>query len=71
MQEVRLSIAGMHCDACAARIERLLQKEPGVRQATVSFAASEARLRMNPDAVNRESLAEIVWRAGFDVVSME
>lgn len=71
MQDIRLSIAGRHCDACAARIERLLEKEPGVREATVSFAASDARLRINPHSIDRDRLAEIVRRAGFDVAIVE
>ena len=67
MNTVTFKIDGMHCDGCAERIKTLVEKEPGVRGAEVSFAAGDARVSYNPHAVAEERLTEIIERAGFGV----
>jgi P-type Cu+ transporter len=66
---VTLSIRGMTCGACAARIERRLNQLRGV-DATVNFATERARAVMAP-GVATEDLIEVVQSAGFgaDVVA--
>lgn len=39
---VILSVAGMTCASCAARIERKLKAVPGVTEAVVNFATQKA-----------------------------
>jgi len=68
VSEVVLKIDGMHCDKCAARLESLFGKEPGVRKATVSFADNIARLTFNAQAVKEARLIEVVAIAGFDAL---
>ena len=46
---VQLPIRGMTCAACAARIEKVLNRLPGV-QAQVNFATETAALTFNNDA---------------------
>ena len=67
MTMTTLKIDGMHCDGCATRIQSLLSKQPGVREATVSYADGAARLSFNPQTVNEGRLIEVVERAGFSV----
>lgn len=38
METANFQIEGMHCEACAQRITKLLQRQPGVREAHVPFA---------------------------------
>ena len=64
-----LKIDGMHCESCAARLASLLSKEPGVREAPVSFADGAARLRFNPRVVSEKRLVEVVEQGGFTVVA--
>src|SRR5574340_240225 len=45
LSSLDLPIAGMTCAACAARLEKVLNRLPGV-EATVNFAAERARLRI-------------------------
>jgi cation transport ATPase len=47
----------MNCDACANAIKNLVEKEPGVRIASVSFSDGNARVLYDPQAV-----AEPSWR---------
>ena len=71
MNTATMTIGGMHCDGCARRIEGLLEKEPGVRSATVSFAERSARLTYNPHAVSEERLVAVIEQGGFSVVAQE
>ena len=67
MTTTTLTIEGMNCDGCARRLQSRLSKEPGVREASVSYADSTARLIFNPTAVNEDRLVEVVELAGFSV----
>jgi len=44
-QTVDLAIGGMTCASCAARVEKKLNRMPGVR-ASVNFATEKARVRL-------------------------
>ncbi|MBQ7625449.1 MAG: cation-translocating P-type ATPase, partial [Rhodocyclaceae bacterium] len=58
---LELSIQGMHCAACAARLEKVLNRLPQV-VAQVHFATARAQLR---GAVNLDEALAAVARAGF------
>lgn len=64
-----LSILGMTCAACAARIERVLTRAPGVTGAQVNFATARATIAYDPAATDPQRLIETVRDAGFDVLS--
>ena len=57
----------MHCEGCAERIRTLLGKEPGVRQAQVSFAKGSAAVRYNRHTVGQGRLREVIETGGFHV----
>ncbi len=54
----------MTCASCAARIERKLRKVPGVKEATVNFAAQRAYVRTQ-GTVDPGRLEEAVREAGY------
>ncbi len=60
--DVELEITGMTCASCATRIERKLNKLPGV-EATVNFATEKARVRSLDAPV--EELIGAVEAAGY------
>jgi copper-transporting P-type ATPase V len=61
-----LPVEGMTCGSCAARVQRTLQKQPGVLDAEVNFATGRARVQLDPAAdVDVAGLAEAVERAGY------
>ncbi|WP_215777344.1 heavy metal translocating P-type ATPase [Paludibacterium sp. B53371] len=62
-----LPIKGMHCAACAQRIEKMLNRLPAV-QATVSFASETARVELGEGASLDEAVAA-VRAAGFEVAA--
>ncbi len=64
-ERVDLPITGMTCAACARRIERRLNKTPGVRRAGVNFATSRATVEYSPQATSVGHLIEAVKDVGY------
>ena len=61
---IDLAIEGMTCAACAARIEKSLNKLPGVT-ATVNFATEKVRANVVPGAATPADLIAAVVKAGY------
>lgn len=62
--ELELSLSGMSCAACAARIEKVLARVPGV-SASVNFATETARVSFPAGSVESAALIAVVEKAGF------
>ena len=60
-----IKIEGMRCDGCAERVRRVLEREPGVAKADVSYSANEARVEYDGARVTPERLAQVIERAGY------
>jgi P-type Cu+ transporter len=60
---VELSIGGMTCASCAARIERKLNKVDGV-SAAVNYATEKASVSV-PDTVSADELIKVVEATGY------
>jgi Cu+-exporting ATPase len=56
----------MTCAACAARIEKNLNKLPGV-VANVNFAAESAQVTLQPELNSPAAVVEAIQRSGFSV----
>ncbi|WP_122049816.1 heavy metal translocating P-type ATPase [Asaia bogorensis] len=63
-QEARFAIKGMSCAACSARLEKVLNRLPGVR-AAVNLATETAQIDYIAGAVTEDRLVEAVRKAGF------
>jgi len=63
-QILDLAIGGMTCAACSTRLEKVLNRLPGV-EARVNLATEKARLRYQPGLVTVDDLVAAVARAGF------
>jgi len=61
-----LPIAGMTCAACAARIEKNLNKLPGVA-ANVNFAGESASVMLQSDATPPAAVVDAIRKTGFSV----
>ncbi|HSV28976.1 MAG TPA: copper ion binding protein, partial [Candidatus Omnitrophota bacterium] len=68
---ISLPVKGMTCAACSTRLEKVLGKVDGVRQASVSLASERADIRYDASRTGPERLAEAVGKAGFSVPSEE
>ena len=73
MAEGRITfrIEGMTCQACAARLEKVLNKKDFVHEATVNFASEEAQIRFDAEIADAAILTETVAKAGFTALPAE
>ncbi len=67
MKSLELKIEGMHCDGCAATIEALLGREPGIKGASVSYAAGKGQILYDPAATDPARIAATIERVGYRV----
>ncbi|WP_199101558.1 heavy metal translocating P-type ATPase [Aquitalea sp. ASV11] len=63
---VTLPIAGMHCAACAVRLEKVLGKLEGV-SASVNFASEQAQVRCQGGQDQLQQIQAAISKAGFSV----
>ncbi len=61
---IELTIEGMTCASCVARVERALQRVPGVESAAVNLANERASVA--GQGIEVEKLLEAVRRTGYD-----
>lgn len=71
MKTTIFKIEGMNCEVCAERIQSLIEKEPGVRIASVSFDERAARVLYNPKSVQESRLLDLIQKPGFRVIGRE
>lgn len=65
-----LSVQGMTCAACTARVERALNCLPGVLDASVNLATERASVTYLPGAATPADLSAAVERAGYAVLTV-
>jgi copper chaperone CopZ len=58
----------MDCDACAAGIQAMLQRQPGVLRAQVSFATKQAVVQYDPQNTSTDKLIAAIHQTGFKAV---
>ena len=64
MRHLDIAVGGMTCASCAMRIERKLNRMPGV-VASVNYATGTATVDFEPDTVSPEQLIEQVEATGY------
>jgi len=63
-KNIKLNISGMHCASCAAVIEKSLNKQEGVKRASVNFATEKAIISAQ-EGVSPEQMVEAIKKAGY------
>ena len=63
-QKLDFAITGMTCAACAGRIERALNKLPGVQVASVNLATERAQVRTNAEGMTQQ-VEQAVDKLGY------
>ena len=64
-QKVRFQIEGMTCQACASRIEKVLNKKDFVESAGVNFASEEAQVTFDDSKTSVADIAKIIEKTGY------
>ena len=62
---VGFDVQGMTCGSCAARVQRVLGRQPGVASAEVNFATGAARVELDPATADIKALRAAVDKIGY------
>ncbi len=65
MKKINLSIDGMTCSSCSNGLEKYLNKQNGVLNASVNLVMANATIEYDEKLLNQEKLEEFVKQAGF------
>lgn len=69
MKTTRYQLETLTCPSCVARIEGVLNKEPGVEKAKVLFNSSRVNVEYDEEKVSSERLGELIEKVGFPILS--
>ena len=65
MKKIILSIEGMTCSACSNGLEKYLNKQDGIKQASVNLVMANASIEYDEKKLDIDKLNEFVKKAGF------
>jgi Cu+-exporting ATPase len=68
---VQLSISGMHCAACSARIEKVVGSLDGVEECSVNLATEKAQVRFDSVRVSVEDIIGSIDGLGFGATPLK
>ncbi len=64
-ETIRIPVSGMTCAACQSRVQRTLQKQPGVSDATVNLMMKSATITYDPSAIAPDRLVDAIRETGY------
>lgn len=65
MKKIILSIEGMTCSACSNGLEKYLNKQDGIKNASVNLVMANATVEYDEKKLNITQIEELVKKAGF------
>ena len=65
MKKVLLKIDGMTCSACSSGLEKYLNKQDGIKTATVNLVMNNANIEYDEKKLTLEQVEKFVEKAGF------
>jgi Cu2+-exporting ATPase len=68
METKTFPVLNMSCASCAAGVQAVLAKQPGVVHAAVNYAAGSAKVSFEPGRTDIPALRAAVQSAGYDLV---
>jgi P-type Cu+ transporter len=63
--DIAIPVQGMTCAACSARIQRVLERTPGVSAANVNLMTGSATVSYDPSSVTPDRLVEAIRDTGY------
>ena len=65
MTTIRIPVTGMTCAACQSRVQRTLQQQPGVNDATVNLILNDATVTFDPATTSPAALVNVIREVGY------
>ncbi|MBA3430282.1 MAG: cation-translocating P-type ATPase, partial [Actinobacteria bacterium] len=70
-EQIELSVEGMTCASCAARVEKTLARQTGVDEAGVNLASNRATVLYRPEAVSVQELENAIEGIGYRITPLD
>jgi Cu+-exporting ATPase len=64
--KVTIPVGGMTCAGCQAGVQKALQRQPGVVDATVNLMTASAAVTYDPSVIGPEALVEAIRETGYE-----
>jgi Cu+-exporting ATPase len=64
--ELTIPVSGMTCAACSTRIQRALEKTPGIDRASVNLMTNSATVVLDPERITPERVCDVIRDTGYD-----
>jgi Cu+-exporting ATPase len=64
--KVTIPVSGMTCAACSGRVQRALEKQPGVQGAAVNLMLRNATVEFDPASTTPDALVEAIRATGYE-----
>jgi Cu+-exporting ATPase len=69
--KVTIPVSGMTCAACSGRVQRALEKQPGVNTAAVNLMLKNATVEFDPAATSPDALVQAIRSTGYEAALPE
>ena len=66
VEDAEIPVIGMTCGSCVSRVERSIEKLPGILQASVNLTTQKAFVRFLPGAVSLPRIHHAIKDAGYE-----
>lgn len=66
-KKISVDILGMTCAACSTRVEKALNKQDGVKIATVNLLANRATIEFDADKIKEGDIINTIKKTGYEV----
>lgn len=67
-KKIDIKVKGMSCASCSAKVEKSLQKTPGVKTANVNLTMEKSTITFDPEIISSAELKKVIENAGYEVV---
>ncbi|MDR2772854.1 MAG: heavy metal translocating P-type ATPase [Elusimicrobiota bacterium] len=63
-----LTVGGMTCAACSQRIERVVKKQAGIKQAAVNLASEKLLVEFDEQVISLDAIKSAVIKIGYTII---
>src|SRR5690625_336869 len=65
-EKAEFDVFGMTCAACSSRIDKVLNKQEGIKRAAVNLTNETAVIEYNPGLIGEAEIVEVIQKLGYD-----
>src|SRR5699024_9327638 len=67
-EQLELTVLGMTCASCSARVDKVLNKQEGIIKAGVNLATETASITYYPDIISEKEIMQTIEKTGYEAV---